>query len=103
MKHIALALLGVVLISHASLADEEQASPQVRALSQRISAEITANLDCNIAVQTLKDQLAAANAAIKKWKEYSEPLYETPAAPTLPPKPETSREPIVSPPPDSSH
>jgi hypothetical protein len=61
--HLRLAILLLILIPALARAED---TPQIRAMSARIGAEINANLQCNISALELQDKLKAAEAEVKR-------------------------------------
>lgn len=66
------------LLALSSCAFAEEQSPQLRALSAKLGAEINANLVCGAQAIDLQDKLAAAQADLKALKDKYEPKAPKP-------------------------
>jgi hypothetical protein len=80
MPHGKILLVSAILVSlfmmamnAATRAQNAPATPQVQALSQRLMGEINANLQCNAAAIEGQQQLAVANAEVKRLTDKYEP------------------------------
>lgn len=60
---------------------QQPESAQVRALNFRIGAEINSNIQCTTTALTLQDQLAVAQAEVKRLSDKYEPKKDEPAKP----------------------
>lgn len=69
---LSLALWFLIGILTSPLWAQEQPTPQVRALSQRVMVEMQTSLNCSVSVIDLQDRLAKAEAELKALRDKPE-------------------------------